>query len=410
VPRAGYTIVGGGLIGGTKFHRIVDVPDGLGYAYNPVFHEKYASRFCAPLSAKNQSGQWSVQYEGPTPIQVINLVRSLVQTNLTAEMLDDFSAQTEQLFISPLPDGASLINFIIEMIDLLEVDLKQWKKFLAAWKVAVKRFFVRLGSELKRGRGIASYWVAWRFAIRPTISDVKRLATSIERAKKALLWLRKVNHRAVTRKNRRNLDGLFDDLTAEQSISAVDYYGTWQDNNPPLFDIPPMKTSTPVTGTIRATCEWSKVKLCATADVRFDIDDALVAEGWAATGTAWSSMQWLYNPWAITWEAIPFSWAIDWCLSEKAKLERWKQFHEVGDPYGLGVIQAACWSLKIESRFRIEFCQSGQQPQLIAIVSYRVYSRELGLPNMGSSWLRLPFSGYQCSIFAGVLDGRTRRR
>lgn len=409
-PRATLPQIGSGVYGGTKFHHMVDCVDGLAYKDNPCFHEKYTARFAGQLLAINGSGVTSAILNSQTPVIVIEEARSLLKNRLTAEILDDFSAQSEQLFISPLPDGMSIVNAVIEIIDLLTMDIEAWKAFIKKWKNAVRRFFYRLNKEISIGRGIGSWWVAWRFAIRPTIKDAEKLLTSLSRARKALEWLRKVNHRVVSRYNRRKFPDLCTGDVVERMFSVPGYYGTWMDGNPPMPGIPPMKDSVPVQGVIRVTCEKSNVTLCATGRVRFDVSDALVDLGWAATGTAWMSMQWMYNPWAIVWEATPWSWAIDWCLSEKAKLERWKQFHETGDPYSLGVIQSACWSMKADLLLRVEFVQSNQDPRLIAMVRYRVYSRELGLPDAGSSWLRLPFSGYQLSIASGILEGRLRRR
>jgi len=391
---------------------MIDVPDGLKFAFNPVYHEKYTSTGSGVCTIWDTDGNATAQLSADPPINCLTRMRALSSSCITAELLDDFSAKSEQLFISPLPEGPSIINLIIECIDLLEMDLSQLKKMAKVWKDAVKAFFKKLGQELARGHGPASWWIAWRFAIRPTVKDVRALLTSLERAKKALSWLRKVNHKTVTRHNRSILTDTLVGVTQDEDFDFLDFEGGWADSTlppRPRPEMPPL-TGPAIPGVLRLKVISSHIKLCATANVRFDINDALLAWDWPDIARVWRSMQWLYNPWAITWEAVPFSWAIDWCLSEKAKLERWKQFHETGDPFPLGKIESACWSIKIWIKVELIYKPDVGGEQTLATIVYRTYSRELGLPNYGSSWLRMPLSAYQLSIMTGVLDGRTRRR
>lgn len=411
-PRVTLPSIGSGLIGGSSYHWMLDVPDGMGYQFNPVYHEKYTATGNGNCTVRDNEGEVTAFFECSPPINRLDRARSIASSCMTPELLDDFRAKAEQSFISPLPDGPSIVNLVIELIDILTLDVARLRKAAAAWKDTVAKFFKRLREGLARGHGPASWWVAWRFAIRPTIKDVRGLIFSLQRAMKALEWLGRVNHRPVTRHFRTVLTDTFVGECSDENFEFLDFEGSWQDATlppRPRPEMPPL-TGPAIPGLLRLRIAESEVKLCATAVVRYDIEDTFLTWELPNIARVWRSMQWLYNPWAITWEATPFSWAIDWCLSERAKLERWKQFHETGDPFPLGKILSACWSAKIWLKMELVYIPDVGDEQVLATILYRTYSRELGLPDAGSSWLRSPISGYQLSIMTGVLDGRTRRR
>lgn len=398
-------------LGGTKYHHLVDVYDGVRYANNPCFHEKY--RLVEKDPPAVYDGSEAVVAFDNGRFQVLSLARALASSVISAAEIDDFSAKAEQSFIAPLPEGMSIVNQIIEIIGLLEFNIKSWKKMIKRWKDAVGSFFWKLRQLAESGKtGPGNMWVAWRFAIRPTIRDFNSLIHSLQNAVKALKWLQKVNHRLVRRHYFTIKNGAAVGQEAAEDFTFGKVHGEWgQIGPPPTYDIVPPMAGEPIHGELVLRITDSIVRLTACADVVFDIfDKAVNPNDWAAIGMAWNSMQWLYNPWAITWEAVPFSWAIDWCLSEKAKLERWKQFHETGDPYSLGSIKTACWSFKMKLWCELVYRPADGPEQLVASVLYDVYSRELGLPDMGSSWLRTPLDWYKLSISYGVLEGRLRRR
>lgn len=396
-----------GLTGGSSFSLINDCVDGLKWACNPVFHEKYNAAQNERVVAWGTDGKAYAVQNSDVPIQCLDLARDLLSSAVTDAELDDFAALAEKSFIAPLPEGMSILNLVIEIIDLLEGDAKQWLKMFRSWQRIAKRFFNALWDAIKRGKSnTESHWLAWNFAIRPTSRDVSKLLHSREEALKALRWLRSVNHRKV----RRHYKWLQEDTMVGQYASKEMTFGTVSGTWSTGYPSAPPAAGVAIEGELRLVVSKSKILVSAFGDVHFDILDSLVDETSTALANAWLSMQWIFNPWAITWEATPFSWAADWCLSEKAKLERWKQFHDTGNPYKRGEIKSSGWSVKVELLCDMMYVPSVGPPQLLGAVKYRAYSRAPGLPELGSSCLRLPTSGWKISLLGAVAVQRIRRR
>ena len=121
----------------------------------------------------------------------------------------------------------------------------------------------------------------------------------------------------------------------------------------------------------------------------------------------------LHNPVGIIWEAIPFSWLIDYFLSYRARLfERMYDY----SPYNGAVKilrESHSFNMRMAGDVKVIHTNgiSGETVyQHMGTFDYTLYNRMPGLPFHEESGLfRLPGDWYHESIIAAVFFG-TRRR
>lgn len=219
----------------------------------------------------------------------------------------------------------------------------------------------------------------------------------IDSARKRLKWLRKRNNLDTKVKFRQG--GWSADLTYESgSVLFPKALGG------AAYPLPP-DCSIEVEYNIKvAPSSW--------AWVRFSIPEHLL-EGWEGLGTVWAAMAGLYNPLKVAWEAVPFSWLIDWFISKRTQLQT-----EAANlsPLKDAKIIGAGFSLKTEVQGRLfligpPFERGGLVPQRIELgeFMYEAYDRRPGLPNPEVSPFRVPFKWYNVSILAALFEQKRRR-
>lgn len=415
------------LTSGSKFEQMLDVANGKKYRYNPMVHEKYLSfRSSLPVFL-DPLGQVVVQFNNPSTepgINLIELCREISRGAVTPTEVDDFAARAEESFITVVPTEAFIINNAIEIAQLLEGNAKAFTKLKTTWKHSVARFKLAMRNYKAIGRTPGNFWVAWRFAIRPTLKDAGICFHTLAELKQRIDHLRKLNHVPHTKRYRTKL----------HNISAGDVYwsnhrwawlsGNWSPGGigPRGIILPP---SPPAAGTelpcrIGVRIKRVTTTLAATGTCQFDIlNEGLLDSDFQfgnspAYATLCAEIAGLYRPWDVEWEAIPFSWAVDWCLSEREKLNRTKQFREGWlMPYGWAKILDSCWSLKISFTFEIVYTHDvngSAEPIVIGEGAYNRFERQNGLPDLRLSPFRIPNSVYQGSILTAILADRTSRR
>lgn len=311
---------------------------------------------------------------------------------LSVQDLDDFSAEAEDHFRTVVDDDQSLINFIIELIDICQLQIDS----LIALSKKAARAFKSFWSIFKKS---GSYWVAWNFAIRPFIRDVKGFLDQVHRARKRLRWLKKHNHKPVKVR--------FQWPVKEFSIPALNVGAIIPWSPDPNYNDPPINHEHNEPGTFYANIEGT-VKLRSWAHIKFDIPDYLLDDMIYAMGMIIATMQGIYNPVKIAWEAIPFSWLIDWFSSKRTQLQR-----ELAsmDPFGTADILAVGWSAKVKA-FGFVDCIRSPEPDIpIGNFQWEMYLRTPGLPTGNSPvWSESSLDLRQLSILAGIgVNWRQRR-
>lgn len=329
--------------------------------FNPCIHYELLGSI-SPLdnfssgSVAFPGGSYSFNNGGPYPSTLLDAL--LATAFLDPQYLDDFSVDAELHFKTAVSDSSSLINFILEFIEMLEGNLKSLKSLSEKFAKAIKTYWRVLQTS-------GSHWVAWNFAIKPALRDVKNFLSTLKRAQARLKFLKARNHKPTKIKYRRSpvdfqlanclitqegwWDGTFDTEEGPVSILPVDWGGFSAD----------------MAGTVQVS-SW--------AMVQWDIPDYLLDDFTLAIGMISMIMNGLYNPVKIIWEAIPFSWLIEWFTSKRAMLLK-----ELGNmsPFPDATILATGHSIKVK------------------ILTGEVFAEKIDLPDEGSSAARISLGNFQ---------------
>lgn len=195
----------------------------------------------------------------------IGSLPSSIAGNVTRKCLDSILTQ--------VPEEVSIANFLLELRD-------------------VKSLLPRIEGLIKT---IPNLFLWWEFSANPTISDIKKLLTVVATVRKRLEHLRRINRRPITLtytdRNVWNYDE--DDLPI--SHPTVADYGSFQDA---MVDS-------------RSYVRWVQADVVCRVRVYYDLDlngsDAFLNAMCAALG--------LLDPVKIVWNAIPFSFIVDWLVN-----------------------------------------------------------------------------------------------
>lgn len=364
--------------------------------FNPCEHEKLLG-IIKPLEylslGNEQSGytQFSFSQGGPYPQQLPQTLKQL--DFLSAEYLDDSSALAEDFFRTSVQDNASLINFLLELITLCEGNIRGlnslWKKFQAAWS-----------SFLRIIKSTGNYWVAWNFAMKPFVSDLIAFLETYKRAEKRLKWLRKHNHTDFKLHYRRQ--------PVEVSGTYVPVDQSWFVGDP---EDPETEGLPEPTGWQGFFVDYEGLsRFSSWAWVRLDIPDYLLDDFASAMGMIMMIMNGVYNPVKIIWEAIPFSWLIEWFTNKRTELL--KELASLS-PIPNMEIRGVGFSVKtVIVKMRVYASVTSEPVQEIDIgnLQYRRFSRRPGLPygELGLSGGVL--NATQLSILGGIgVNWRQRR-
>jgi len=271
--------------------------------FNPCYHYKFIQpgKPVDSFAVEVDPGVYEFYSTNVGGIQANDILGALRSYDFGIDdWLEDFGANAEDHFLTPVQDKNSLLNFIIELIELCEGNLKVAKVLSKKLETAVETFW-------RIFKKTGNYWVAWNFAWKPTINDVHSFFTTLQRAEKRVKWLRAVNHKNIKvhyREKPRPFSG----------VLSLDC--TWFDRVPggdPAVLPKPANLSAELT----FDCE---IGLSAWAWVRFDIPDQFLFSFEDAIGMTALMMQGVYNPAKIAWEAVPFSWLVEWFTNKRAEL------------------------------------------------------------------------------------------
>ena len=307
--------------------------------------------------------------------------------SLPAQWLDDFSASAEHHFKTAVDETHSIINILLELVEMCEGNIQKIGDF-------AKKFAKAMATFNKIYQRTGKFWLAWNFALKPLLGDIRAIIDSLKRAKKRLKWLREHNHIDTKVKYREGPRIWTDTVTL-----AVAYPSTPGPGVDPLW--PPFEqVHFDFDLEIEAT-------LSAHAWVRFDIPDHILADDDLGLATVWSALAGLYNPLKVAWEAIPFSWLIDWFVSLRTRL----QLEAASlSPLKDAEILTTCWSVKYNVRATGNL-HVIDPPQVYGAGNalVRGYIRQPGLPEVGYPPFQLPFAWYNASILTALVQSKHRR-
>lgn len=382
-----------------KMEFMVDTIGYQGCDFNPCFHDKLLvvaqplpqlTWEADPLNpADCVTYSFTGENNGIRWPELIDICRHELTPPFNANDLDDFAAQAEHHFKTAVDDTHSLLNFIIELIQMCEgniVKLRELGKKISDALKAFHRMYERTGD----------FWLSWNFCIKPTIRDLHAMANVLERARKRLDWLRKRN----------NLDTKVKYRQGPWTLESV--YETsnvvWPEPVGPMYVVPP-NTSIRIKYVIKTVpSSWGWV--------RFSIPSYLL-EGFEGLGIVWAALAGLYNPVKVGWEAVPFSWLIDWFVSRRTQLQlEAASLSPLKDADILGTGHALLTTVEGTIEFvGPPFEMGSGTPQVFELGQFRYeqYNRHAGLPVMDILPFRIPFEWYNFSILAALFQQKHRR-
>jgi len=188
--------------------------------------------------------------------------------------LDELLVEHALRVAQPISTSISLINFLLELKDM-------------------KRIIDLISPQTIADR-VSNGILTWNFGICPFVSDLVSLASSISKMKKQMAWLRKNAGKPVR-------------IMTKRSIPVpASYDPGFEDEAAPTGPISNhLATARLVVGTPEITA-W-----CVTW-VTYDLDDVSSLE---LTMQAALRTFGISNPLLVAWNAIPYSFVVDWLLN-----------------------------------------------------------------------------------------------
>jgi hypothetical protein len=312
-------------------------------------------------------------------------LRSLEMPPQYHQWLDDFSALAEHHFITAADDTHSLLNMIIELIEMCEGNIEEMRE-------VGKKLLKAIASFKKMFAETGNFWLSWNFAIKPSLKDFYNLANSLENARKRLKWLRNHNHLDTKVKYRQG------PLTFEATIVADIVHGP--------------EAIPPHVWMAKGGNNWFQCDLevtivpAATGWVRFDIPDMYLDEDFGL-GIIWSALNGLYNPLKVAWEAVPFSWLIDWFVNMRTRLQL-----EAANlsPLKDAQLLACGYSLTTKAEGTVFYCSDVPNVRSeVGKLLYKCYNRRPELPHEEVFPFRIPLEWYNFSILLALVQQKHRR-
>jgi len=374
---------------------------------NPCFHVKYhyaglgVQNFEMVVTGSPVSPIRQFQFggRGLYPGDLYDRIMSSV-TMPSSDWLADFAAQADDKFRRAVDVKAFLVNFIIELLQLCDGNISAIKKWIDRLKSAISLF-----QKILKETGNA--WLAWNFAIKPTLKDLREFADVYGKSLRRLEYLRRRNHKD-TRVQIRGKPYRFDVPSVDLPCSEMRLL---QEMWPEGFTL--------VVSDMSEISHWRlkdisvKIEPTAVATVRYEIPDELL-EGWPAHMIVANTMLGLYRPLEIIWEAIPFSWLLDWFLTQRIKLLKAKARLDMLELPDAQLI-ASCWTLK--TKLTAELCYltppnryNVREEQRLGIINLEIYNRRPGLPTVDASPFTVPLEWYNASILAAIIATKRRKR
>lgn len=369
-----------------KMEYMADTIGNIGCDFNPCFHDKLllAAKPVDDFTWDDGLGhgfRHRFSDGGISPSEPLEALRNITLPSYA--WLDDFGAKAEHHFKTAVDDTHSILNFLIELIQMCEGNILKLKelgeKLIKAFKI--------YHDMIAKG---SSHWLAWNFAIKPMIGDFKAILDSLKNAKKRLKWLRKRNNLDTKVKYREG--------PKEFNIGNIILDASWPSAPAPMrphcwfeFEI-----------------EKMTIQPSAWAWVRFSIPAHLLV-GDLGLGLVWSSLAGLFNPLKVAWEAVPFSWLIDWFVSLRTQLQlEAANFSPLKDATILGTGH----SLKTKIVGKVYFC-TGTEGSVQRVergdFHYECFNRQPDLPKVEVWPFRVPWEWYNLSILSALLGQKHRR-
>jgi hypothetical protein len=365
----------------------------LGYSKNPLFGylKYYSGSELMPYGSPGFLNNGLPAFNDPQPDGV---------TFIPAPAgLDDLNSTAMRVMLPAIKEEMSLVNSVIELKDFRSMirlglsaanNLNKVVPTVRAWLTKATRDDGSLRTLSRLG---ASGFLQWEFAFAPLLSDIAAFQAALLRTEKRMNDL-------ITRAGRPQVRHFtykwveFPDVKEEQSNPGFGF-PKWENQTVGLYDSSRQVIYEPTVfhAQVRYNYYFSN----------YQLEHARVLSLLDSLGIN-------LNP-AIIWNAIPWSFVVDWVIG----VNRWLDTAKVQNMEPLINIRDYLWSVKRSRKIRVSrgIVKSyyglvpGQQVPL-AEVTETAYRRQYGMP----SWVSLTASGLspkELSLGAALVIARKRR-
>lgn len=249
------------------FSVISDVVGSPG-TYNPVYHYSFKGLFADPAESYDWGEGWAEHDIPPVvahrPIAGDSIPRSLEPSQPSAATLSEWSVEAFNMFHDQIPTQVQLANFLYELRDIQGLIPKITKH-----------------SPIKT---VSSNFLGLEFGWKPMIGDIKKILDLASTVDKRLKYLKETAGKTVTLKFERDMNLSQDPYSLVRS----------RDGSPRNFKYKRVS---------------QKGTFLLTGKLKQNLEDL---DGIGAHLKAFAAATGFNNPAAIVWEAIPYSFVVDW--------------------------------------------------------------------------------------------------
>lgn len=365
----------------STYEEIVDSGGGLQNRWNPVDHVKWdGSKISRPSQMHSGAGVL-VAEDIPLVVDPYEYVHAYIPSP-SPTRINELSQAAERHFKTIVKPEVMLANFVLELVSFLHgasaaVEAGMKKAGQKGRKTYARKFaeYIREGYSKPE-----AHFLALMFALLPFIEDVKKILCSAEAAIRKFNWLVKHNGKAVELQF--NIDNVHELSPSEQfqRVSNLGSYafGGWDPMSPPWeggFD--PLRDD----AVEEIWVEYQKytLKYHAEATVVFCIPEYKLRDG--GVFLVWESMMSLDRLFAAIWEAIPFSFIVDWFTNSAKDLVHWLD-DSLFKAWPDAILLRVDHSFKVEAKclFYVWNPFTATKGEELGVGDYTRYQRAHGLP------------------------------
>lgn len=391
-------------LGKTEF--MTDTTGYLQSKFNPCEHFKMLADFKPPSVGHVDvygyvpfNFQYPNEGEGLTVPSLIPRLTELASPDL--EWLDDFSAQAGHHFRTLVEEDMSLANAIAELIKFCEGMLLKLLALKAKFVQVMKMYLFLLAKYPEKP------WLAFNFAIKPFFKDAITFIKSFRKAIKRLVWLLQRSGKDTFVQYRQDpLIEELDDMVFPLPEEALPWF----------YQIVPWQHGHAIPVYVKLSSIKKASTPCALGMINFDASH--LAPDLASLQKVWLQSMGMFNPVKIGWEALPFSWMIDWFISKRTQL----QLEAASVVQGLNnaTVKQTSWSLKVIIEAEVTLCYGPttvdpRRPEYEPVwwpygsFQYTHYVRAPGLPEPEVGPFRVPLKWWNASILLALVSQHIRR-
>lgn len=391
-----------------EYSFIVDTSGLIQNEWNPVEHIKYKGTIVIPpYTVKMSDIEYNVVPE-PLEFNIFNGLHASIPLP-DDNTMDDLAAMSENHFRNAVDNtGESLATFFIELIQSVEGNLKALKKYSTLWEKCQKKYQDAYERYLRSGHsGPASAWLAWNFAIKANVGDLRRLLCSFHRARLRFEWLKQRNLKPTKIKFRKL--GCFTPNGPFQ-LNGYTNPKVWYSDTEHACALPGTAAGIDVESYLELEPAEYQLDYHAVGFVIFSIPEWVFDETGKGQVIVWMAQEGFTNPVKILWNSIPYTWIADWFVSYRTHLQ--EQSLDLSPLKDASVIYTA-HSFKLKSTWNVKHVwwdDEGRHEDALGSVQYDTYVRKIGLPVSTENPFRVPWSGYNLSIIAALVSQWWRRR